>query len=73
LEDLTKKVSLDNGKYGDAGDIDLNIIYTKPDGTIDFYKGRGLNLFRQLYPDEFQRAYRAAEGDLSKMHYPMDA
>lgn len=55
------------------GDVDFNIIYSKPDGTLDFTSDRSLNLFRQLYPDEFQKAYVAANGDLSKMYHPMPA
>lgn len=70
---LTKTYQLDGGRYGDAGDIDLNIIATKPDGTLDFTSERSLNLFRQLYPGEYQKAYLAAKGDLNKMHHPIKA
>jgi hypothetical protein len=53
MEGLTKIDQLDGGIYGKAGNIDLNIIKTRPDGTIDFTSKRARNLFRQLYPDEF--------------------
>lgn len=67
VEGLTKRDQLDGGRYGKYGDIDLNIIFTKEDGTIDFTKGRGLDLFRQLYPEQYQKAYLEANGDLSSM------
>lgn len=73
MEDLTKIDQLDGGIYGEAGNIDLNIIKTRPDGTIDFTSDRARNLFRQLYPDEFQRLYLEADGDLEKIWHPMQA
>lgn len=73
VDGLTKTLKLEGGKYGEMGDIDLNIIPTKADGTLDFTSTRALNLFRQLHPDEFQQAYMMAKGDLKKMYHPMQA
>lgn len=70
---LTKELNLDNGIYGESGKIDLNIVKTKPDGTLDFTSERSLNLFRQLFPDEYHAAVHAAGADVSKMHSPIPA
>jgi hypothetical protein len=42
----TFKVELDDGRYSTMGTIDMNIVKTKPDGTLDFTSDRSLNLFR---------------------------
>lgn len=45
-------------KYGEAGDIDFNIIYTDPDtGMASSTMGtRGLELYRQFFPQEYRQA-----------------
>ena len=70
---ITKELSLDGGIYGNSGNIDLNIVKTKPDGTLDFTSERSLNLFRQLFPDEYQAAVNAAGADVSKMYSAIPA
>lgn len=50
----TWTAQLDNGKYGDAGSIDFNIIHTDP--KTGYATGeRAAELFRQVFPDEYRR------------------
>lgn len=56
----TYKLQLENGKYGDAGDIDLNVLYADPN-TGNAVGQRSLELFRQLFPDDYQEALLQAE------------
>ena len=59
----TYVVKLDNGRYGKAGDVDLNILYTDPK-TGKAIGTRSMEIFKQLFPDEYQKAL--AEADRTK-------
>ena len=56
----TYTLELENGKYGDSGKIDLNVLYADPN-TGNAVGQRSLELFRQLFPDEYQKALLEAE------------
>lgn len=47
-----------NGKYGEAGNIDLNIIDVGKDGTIN--NSRTAELYRQFFPLEYQKQAQMA-------------
>lgn len=56
----TYTLELENGKYEDSGKIDLNVLYADPN-TGNAIGQRSLELFRQLFPDEYQKALLEAE------------
>lgn len=57
----TYTVELENGRYGfGKGSIDLNVLYSDPD-TGMATGNRAMELFRQLFPDEYQKALLHAE------------
>lgn len=50
--------SVRSGKYGEAGDIDLNIIDVAKNGVIN--NSRTAELYRQFFPLEYQKQVQAA-------------
>lgn len=57
----TYTVRLDNGRYGfNQSAIDLNVLYADPN-TGMATGNRAMELFRQLFPDDYQKALLQAE------------
>lgn len=56
----TYTIKLDDGKYGDASNIDLNVLYSTDDGTGTLATERSLEAFKQLFPDDYHLAIRKA-------------
>ena len=56
----TYTVQLDNGRYGSRAPIDLNVLYADPN-TGMATGNRAMELFRQLFPDDYQKALLQAE------------
>lgn len=56
----TYTVQLDNGRYGSRAPIDLNVLYADPN-TGMATGNRAMELFRQLFPDDYQKALIQAE------------
>lgn len=57
----TYTVQLDNGRYGfNNAAIDLNVLYADPN-TGMATGNRAMELFRQLFPDDYQKALLQAE------------
>lgn len=50
--------NVENGKYGEAGNIDLNIVDVGKDGTIN--NSRTAELYRQFFPLEYQKQAQMA-------------
>lgn len=56
----TYTVQLENRRYGDRAPIDLNVLYADPN-TGMATGNRAMELFRQLFPDDYQKALIQAE------------
>ena len=56
----TYTVQLENGRYGSRAPIDLNVLYADPN-TGMATGNRAMELFRQLFPDDYQKALVQAE------------